>query len=215
VRLAGGDALILTAGRVHGGTADYTPEVSFHWLHFTCPVPARGGLRLPQHSRPRRPQLLMELMARYQDDAISGAATPATSALLVHLILAELAAAAPARQVAGPTAHLVGRAEAWIGHHYHQPVSTSDVAKAVQCHPDHLGRAFRAVTGRTLVQALHDRRLGEVRRRLIETTDPILDIARRCGFTDPAHFRRVFRRSAGITPGDFRALHARTYVNSD
>jgi AraC-like DNA-binding protein len=214
IDVAAGEALVLTAGRRHGGASDYPRDLSFHWLHFSCPVP-RDGLELPRHSRPRRPELLMELMARYQDDHISGAATPATAGLLVHLILAELAAAPPARAVGGATAHLVGRAEAWIGHHYHQPVSTSDVARALVCNPDHLGRSFRAVTGRTLVQALHARRLGEARRRLIETAEDVAAIARDCGFGDLAHFRRMFRRATGTTPGSFRALHARIHVNSD
>lgn len=214
IDVAAGEALVLTAGRRHGGTADYRLGLSFFWLHFTCAIP-REGLELPRHSRPRRPDLLMELMARYQDDSISGAATSATSGLLVHLILAELAAAPPARVVGGATAHLVGRAEAWIGHHYHEAVSTSDVARALACNPDHLGRAFRAVTGRTMVQALHAHRLGEARRRLIETSEDISVIARDCGFADLAHFRRIFRRASGTAPGSFRALHARSYVNSD
>ncbi len=214
IDVAAGEALVLTAGRRHGGTADYRLDLSFHWLHFTSPTPS-DGLELPRHSRPRRPDLLLELMARYHDDRISGAATPATSGLLVHLMLAELAAAPPARAIGGATAHLVGRAEAWIGHHYHEAVSTSDVARALACNPDHLGRAFRAVTGRTLVQALHARRLGEARRRLIETSEDIAAIAHDCGFADLAHFRRIFRRATGTAPGAFRALHARSYVNSD
>lgn len=210
-----GEALVLTAGRRHGGTADYSRELSFYWLHFACTAPRAGGLELPRHSRPRRPDLLMELIARYLADQVAGTATPVTATLLVHLILAELAAAPPARPVAGRTTHLVGRAEAWIGHHYHEPVSTTDVARALACNPDHLGRAFRTVTGRTLVQALHERRLGEARRRLIESNDAVGAIAHGCGFGDLAHFRRVFRRATGSTPGTFRALHARTWVNSD
>ncbi len=213
IEVSAGEALVLTAGHRHGGTADYGHDLSFHWLHFCCPTP-HDGLELPRHSRPRRPDLLMELMARYQDDRISGAATPATSGLLVHLMLAELAAAPPARAVGGATAHLVGRAEAWIGHHYHEAVSTSDVARVLDCNPDHLGRAFRMVTGRTLVQALHANRLSEARRRLIETSEDIAAIARDCGFGDLAHFRRIFRRTTGTAPGAFRALHARTNVNT-
>ncbi len=213
--IAPGEALVLTAGQRHGGTADYPRDLSFYWLHFTCVVPLEGGLMLPRHSRPRRPDLLMELIARYLADHVAGTSTIATAGLLVHLVLAELAAAPPAQAVGGRTAHLVGRAEAWIGHHYHEQVSTSDVARALTCNPDHLGRSFRAVTGRTLVQALHERRLGESRRRLIETNDAVGAIARECGFADLAHFRRVFRRATGTAPGAFRALHARTYVNSD
>jgi len=210
-----GEALLLTAGRRHGGTADYANDLSFYWLHFSCAEPAGQAMRLPCHSRPRRPALLMELLHRYLDDHVGGTATTATAGLLVHLILAELAASPVAVSLGGQTAHLVGRAESWIGHHYHEGISTSDVAAAVGCNADHLGRIFRRVTGRTLVQALHERRLGEARRRLIETTADITDIARMVGFNDVVHFRRIFRRRTGSSPGMFRRLHARIFVNSD
>ncbi len=33
---------------------------------------------------------------------------------------------------------------------------------------------------------------------------PIIEIAARCGFTDPSHFARRFRRQFGVTPLAFR-----------
>jgi len=212
--VAANEALLLTAGRRHGGTADYSRDLSFHWLHFTGPD-AADGVPLPRHSRPRRPDLLMQLMHRYTDDYISGSSTPATAGHLVALILAELAAAASAAPVSGRAAHLVGRAEAWIGQHYHRSISTAAIAAALGCNPDHLGRVFRLTTGSTVVEALQARRIGEAQRRLIETADDIAIIARSVGFVDLVHFRRVFRRATGTSPGAFRAAHARAFVNSD
>lgn len=212
-RVAAGEALLLVQGREHGGSADYPSDLSFHWLHFRL-APAQEAFSVPQHSRPRRPGLLMEWMHRYCDDRISGQATPATAGALVHLMLSELAAA-PRSAGSSPAAHLVGRAEAWIGHHYQDPVSTSDVARALGCNADYLGRVFRQVTGSSIVAAIHARRLGEARRRLIETVDRVEQVARQTGFGDVVHFRRIFRRHCGCTPGDFRALHARSFVNSD
>ncbi len=218
-----GQTLLLVAGRTHGGTRDYDHDLSFYWLHFSCPglrsstgaVPA-NRLAFPQHAQPRRPELLMEWMHRFLDDQASGLATATTARLHVHLILAELAAG-PRRggAVADPAVHLVGRAEAWIGQHYHESISTSDVARALDHNPDYLGRVFRRCLGHSIVEAIHQRRIAAARRLLIEDTADVQAIAQRVGFNAIVHFRRCFRRQVGCSPGAFRSLHARAHVNSD
>ena len=35
------------------------------------------------------------------------------------------------------------------------------------------------------------------------------DIARLCGFINPAHFAVAFKRSANLSPSEYRKLHAR------
>ena len=213
-RVGSGQALLLTAGREHGGTVDYPRDLSFYWLHFRC----RGGTVLAKvqpHLIPRRPDLLQSMMHRYIDDQMAGVHTPATAGLAVHLMLAELVAASTRPGTTDPAAPLVGRAEAWIGHHYQDGISTRDVAEALGHNPDYLGRVFRRCTGRSLVDAITERRVAESRRRLIDTADDVAAIARDAGFNDLTNFRRLFRRLCGCTPGSFRAQHARIYVNSD
>ena len=41
---------------------------------------------------------------------------------------------------------------------------------------------------------------------LLEGRESLTDIAHRCGFSDSAHFSRVFRMAAGIVPREFRAI---------
>lgn len=48
---------------------------------------------------------------------------------------------------------------------------------------------------------------------LLESRDSLTHIAHRCGFSDSAHFSRIFRAAAGIAPKDFRAIaHRRSLV---
>lgn len=214
-RVGPGQVLLLTAGREHAGTVDYPADLSFYWLHFRWRrAPGRGAPELPTVGTPRRPELLTGLLHRYLDDLATGAADALGSGLLVHLILAE--AAQPAREpVDRSSSHLVGRAEAWIGQHYRDGMSTRDLARHLGCTADHIGRVFHRVTGATVVDTINRRRLQDAANRLLIGGDEIVEVARQVGFRDTVHFRRLFKRRFGITPGAYRTLHARAYVNSD
>lgn len=61
--------------------------------------------------------------------------------------------------------------------------------------------------GTTVAGLIRARRLDRCRRDLIDpnlSATPISTIARRWGFSDPAHFSRSFRSGYGITPGQYR-----------
>jgi AraC-like DNA-binding protein len=50
-------------------------------------------------------------------------------------------------------------------------------------------------------------RVASAQTRLRRTGDTILKIAMDLGFSDQAHFCKVFRRRTGFTPSAFRRLH--------
>ena len=43
--------------------------------------------------------------------------------------------------------------------------------------------------------------------RLLETDDPILNVALDTGFSNVSYFNRVFRSKYEMTPKEFRAVH--------
>lgn len=64
-----------------------------------------------------------------------------------------------------------------------------------------------AAAGTTFVQELVRARLQRARRLLADPRlgdVPVIEVAARCGFTDPSHFARRFRRRFGIGPLAFR-----------
>lgn len=65
-------------------------------------------------------------------------------------------------------------------------------------------RAFRAVTGMTPHAWQLNQRIILARER-IRSGDRISDVAQQLGFADQAHFQRVFKAHAGVTPRRFRA----------
>ncbi|EMC2288997.1 AraC family transcriptional regulator [Klebsiella pneumoniae] len=65
-------------------------------------------------------------------------------------------------------------------------------------------RAFRAVTGMTPHAWQLNQRVN-LAREWIRSGDSLADVAQHLGFADQAHFQRVFKAHAGVTPGRFRA----------
>ena len=65
-------------------------------------------------------------------------------------------------------------------------------------------RAFRTVTGMTPHAWLLNQRVNLGRER-IRAGESIAEVAYDLGFADQAHFQRVFKAHAGVTPGIFRA----------
>ncbi|MDQ7989399.1 MAG: AraC family transcriptional regulator [Candidatus Dactylopiibacterium sp.] len=64
-------------------------------------------------------------------------------------------------------------------------------------------RAFRAVTGMPPHAWQLNHRIN-LARAALRAGAPLADLAQRLGFADQAHFQRVFKAHAGVTPGRFR-----------
>jgi AraC-like DNA-binding protein len=215
-----GQTLILFPGRRHRGTAPYPSDLSFYWVHFTLPSRGRrpngrsGRVVVPQHAVAARPELLEELFRRFLDDQQTGQLTPPQADLLVALMLIE-AARPRATQPEGLAAALAEQAMRIVRTRFHEPIGASDVARELSANADYLGRVFRVTHGATLTETLHRRRVSAARRLLCDSALRIGEIARECGFSDLSHFRDVFHRHAGMSPGQYRRLHARTHIVAD
>lgn len=95
------------------------------------------------------------------------------------------------------------------------PRAAADPAAALRYNPDYLERVFRSRTRMSILDALHQKRIGVARGCLhIEAGKNINEIAFECGYTDPGYFRRMFKRLTGLTPKEFRTLYARTHINT-
>ncbi|MBN1983138.1 MAG: helix-turn-helix domain-containing protein [Chitinivibrionales bacterium] len=62
----------------------------------------------------------------------------------------------------------------------------------------------RSVFGQSPLKLIEQRRVIEAKRLLLYTDDNIGQIAYQIGFEDHSYFTRIFRRSTGLTPHDFR-----------
>lgn len=68
----------------------------------------------------------------------------------------------------------------------------------------HLSREFKRIYGVTIGSYLLQKRLSEAKNLLRFTSLPIDTISHRCGFVDAGYFIKVFKKSEGMTPNQYR-----------
>lgn len=69
--------------------------------------------------------------------------------------------------------------------------------------------AFRGAFGVAPVEMSRAARLAKAQAKLVETRLSVADIAALTGYSHESHFARVFRKTTGMTPRDWRAAGER------
>ncbi|MCU0522022.1 MAG: substrate-binding domain-containing protein [Anaerolineae bacterium] len=106
------------------------------------------------------------------------------------------------------TRKLVRRAMAYIHERYMEPIARKEIAAYVNLSARHLDRCFTDEIGITPMVYLNRFRLRHARRLLQSTALNISEVAAAVGFSDSSYFCRVFRRDLGMSPSDYRRMHA-------
>jgi transcriptional regulator GlxA family with amidase domain len=97
---------------------------------------------------------------------------------------------------------------AWITDNYATPNPVSAMTDRSGLTRRTFARRFRAATGRRPIDYVHDLRIEEARRLLETTAGAVDDVAFGVGYEDPTFFRRLFRRTTGLTPAAYRRKFA-------
>lgn len=88
--------------------------------------------------------------------------------------------------------------------HLHENLTLEGVAQTVYMSRTQFALRFKAQTGQTFVEFLTAQRLQQAQLFLLETNWTIPYISRAVGFRSPSYFHRVFKRTTGMSPIEFR-----------
>jgi AraC-like DNA-binding protein len=155
------------------------------------------------------------------------AACPEDTALLYTEVFERMQNPAPeapaqihvavARLVAAAFGSRAGRGEApenpppvlrkpleWMRLFYFRPTRVEDLAEMSGLSPSHFNRLFKRSFGTSPIDWLRRERISQAKRRLVETTETIKQIAEQVGYADRFFFSKDFKRYTGSTPGEFR-----------
>jgi AraC-like DNA-binding protein len=93
---------------------------------------------------------------------------------------------------------------------YARPHHVPDLARRAGWSAAHFQERFRQCTGTTPHQWLLARRLRAAKERLVNTSDPVKQIAVECGFADTATLGHAFKKRTGRSPAEYRRVHRHT-----
>ncbi|KWX77272.1 helix-turn-helix transcriptional regulator [Paenibacillus jilunlii] len=88
---------------------------------------------------------------------------------------------------------------------YMEPgLSLNQIADELDMSPIYISRLYKQQTLTSIVDVILEVRMREVCSLLESTALPVTTIAERCGFTSSSYLHRMFKRSFGTTPTDYR-----------
>jgi transcriptional regulator GlxA family with amidase domain len=94
--------------------------------------------------------------------------------------------------------------QTWLAENYARAEAVADVVRISGLTKRTFDRRFRAATGYSPLAYIQALRIEEAKHMLETGTAPVDAIGREVGYQDAASFRRLFRRLAGMAPGDYR-----------
>jgi len=99
---------------------------------------------------------------------------------------------------------IVAEAQEWLRAHYAVAAPVTELVERSGLPERTFKRRFTAATGYSPIAYVQHVRVAEAKRRLERTHEPVDAISYAVGYEDPASFRRLFKRIAGIPPGAYR-----------
>jgi two-component system response regulator YesN len=93
--------------------------------------------------------------------------------------------------------------------HLAEPLGRDEVAAAVGISPAHFSRLLKKKTGRGFRELQTHYRVEQARTYLIASKLSLAEIAAETGFADQSHFSKVFRKTTGQSPTDYRRTHGK------
>ena len=137
-----------------------------------------------------------------------GPTSPAIVSAAISDIVAELLGRRARRQGLLGSEHFGGRLGGTLERiraDIDWPWTISDMARLAALSPSQLHRTFKQRLGTSPITWLRHERINRARRLLAERDLTVAEVGRRCGYADPYHFSRDFRRLCGLSPSLFRS----------
>lgn len=91
----------------------------------------------------------------------------------------------------------------YLNQHY-QTVTLSEAAEHFGYSTSHFSTLIKESTGKTFLQIIRDIKLNQACRALRETSLSNHAICELVGYESPEHFMRTFKKTYGMTPGEYR-----------
>lgn len=97
--------------------------------------------------------------------------------------------------------------KSYIRSHLQEKLDLETLSKRFFFSAGYLGQLFKQETGVNITAYINNERIALAKKLLLERDLSIKDVSERTGFNDSKYFTRMFKRSTGISPKEYRKIH--------
>lgn len=215
-----GDVFLMSPFTHHIGFK--TAAVTFYWMHFyikdvktveaenytavTTQAEQCEKLLFPSQFRLSHMEnfiiLINQLIHNFRDGRRSY-----VNSYLATTILLELQLQTKISSQQQQSSHKSRRFEeitAYIEGNYREDLSITALAEMFGYNPKYLVRLFQQHTGTTITGYINDVRLKVAEQELLNSNDPISQVAHKSGYANEYYFMRLFKRKYNMSPSQYR-----------
>ena len=102
--------------------------------------------------------------------------------------------------------YLVSQALKFMDVYQDGSVTLVSVAERLQIHPSYLSKIFKQETGESFSEHLIKNKMNSAKHLLKTTNQKVYEIANNLGYKDVAHFTKLFKKTFGVSPTEYRNL---------
>jgi AraC-like DNA-binding protein len=100
------------------------------------------------------------------------------------------------------------RLTTYIEENLEQPIRSPDLIALTGLSTGHFFRTFKETFGQAPFAYIAGLRIERAQQMMLTTSHSLCQIALDCGMCDQSHLTRLFRQLVGMTPGEWRRVHA-------
>lgn len=105
---------------------------------------------------------------------------------------------------------IVDEIKAYIDAHYNEQLTLANVSERFFIHGHYLSQLFRKKTGVTFLHYLTAVRMAQAKQLLLATDLKVYEISSLVGYDDSKYFSKIFERTAGMKPSEYKHSHRKT-----
>ena len=104
---------------------------------------------------------------------------------------------------------IISKVSFYILENYHDDqLSILSISKQMYLTPNYLSLLFRKETGKTINQYITEVRIDKAKQYLKDYSMKLIKVAKNVGYGDAKYFTKVFEKTTGIKPKEFREIHS-------
>ena len=92
----------------------------------------------------------------------------------------------------------------FLEEHYSEKLTLKEIAQSAGLGERECGRCFSRSIGMPPIEYLNRYRIRQAARLIVQSPDPIGEIAAQCGFSSDSYFGKLFREQIGCSPREYR-----------